>query len=405
VWLAGGRALRHYDTWRAQKGLGGELSLASVLVLGTTAAAAGLGAMLHVSIGTFVMVLWPAVLLLRLTTPGMRGLVPAQVEEVLVIGTGSLARHTGDAVTESGRSRVVCGYLALPGDAPHPKLNASVLGEARELERVLRERAISEVYLAGIGHRHEALLQLAVRTCERFGVPFALPASRFRLDRARPAHPEAVKDGYVHYLSNERRPIEMALKRCIDIAASSLALALLMPLLAATAIAIKLTSRGPILFKQERVGRYGRPFHMLKFRTMVANAEALKASLMVRNEQTGPVFKMTNDPRVTRVGRFLRKYSIDELPQLVNVLRGEMSIVGPRPPLPNEVARYEGWQRRRLSVRPGLTCVWQVSGRNLISFEGWMYLDMQYIDHWSLKQDLLLILKTVPVVVTGRGAS
>jgi exopolysaccharide biosynthesis polyprenyl glycosylphosphotransferase len=209
----------------------------------------------------------------------------------------------------------------------------------------------------------------------------------------------------VHYLSIERRPVQMAIKRCIDIAASSVALALFTPLFAAVALAIKLTSRGPVLFKQERVGRYGRPFHMLKFRTMIPNAEAMKATLMAKNEQSGPVFKMENDPRVTRVGRLLRKYSIDELPQLVNVLRGEMSIVGPRPPVPSEVARYEGWQRRRLSVRPGLTCVWQVSGRNLISFEGWMYLDMQYIDHWSLKQDLLLILKTVPVVVTGRGAS
>jgi lipopolysaccharide/colanic/teichoic acid biosynthesis glycosyltransferase len=126
---------------------------------------------------------------------------------------------------------------------------------------------------------------------------------------------------------------------------------------------------------------------------------------MAQNEMSGPVFKMTHDPRITRIGRFIRKYSIDELPQLINVLRGDMSIVGPRPPIPSEVARYEAWQRRRLSVRPGLTCVWQVSGRNQISFEDWMLLDMRYIDHWSLAQDFNLILKTVPVVLTGRGAS
>jgi lipopolysaccharide/colanic/teichoic acid biosynthesis glycosyltransferase len=180
---------------------------------------------------------------------------------------------------------------------------------------------------------------------------------------------------------------------------------LLSPLLLVVAILVKVTSKGPIFFKQERVGLYGRHFHMLKFRSMVVNAEELKASLMKLNEQTGPVFKMTRDPRVTTIGRFIRKFSIDELPQLVNVLRGEMTIVGPRPPIPQEVEKYEAWQRRRLSVRPGITCVWQVSGRNEISFEEWMYLDMQYIDNWSLGQDLRLIFKTVPVVLTGRGAS
>jgi lipopolysaccharide/colanic/teichoic acid biosynthesis glycosyltransferase len=138
---------------------------------------------------------------------------------------------------------------------------------------------------------------------------------------------------------------------------------------------------------------------------MVRDAEALRAKLAAQNEQDGPVFKMRHDPRITRVGRFIRKFSIDELPQLINILRGDMSIVGPRPPIPSEVARYEAWQRRRLSVRPGLTCVWQVSGRNEISFDEWMLLDMRYIDHWSLAQDIQLILKTVPVVLKGRGAS
>ena len=149
----------------------------------------------------------------------------------------------------------------------------------------------------------------------------------------------------------------------------------------------------------------GKPFRMLKFRTMVENADAMKDQLAAQNEMDGPVFKMKNDPRVTPLGRFLRKFSIDELPQLVNVLRGDMTVVGPRPPVPKEVAKYEGWQRRRLSVRPGLTCTWQVSGRNEISFEQWMYMDLQYIDNWTFTRDIALILKTVPVVLTGRGAS
>ena len=144
---------------------------------------------------------------------------------------------------------------------------------------------------------------------------------------------------------------------------------------------------------------------MLKFRTMVTNAEELKAKLAAQNEMDGPVFKMKHDPRITPLGRVLRKFSIDELPQLINVLRGDMTVVGPRPAVPQEVARYEPWQRRRLSVRPGLTCIWQVSGRNEIGFEQWMYMDLQYIDTWSFSKDIELILKTFPVVLTGRGAS
>jgi lipopolysaccharide/colanic/teichoic acid biosynthesis glycosyltransferase len=150
---------------------------------------------------------------------------------------------------------------------------------------------------------------------------------------------------------------------------------------------------------------HGATFNMLKFRSMVTNAEELQARLAAFNEQAGPVFKIRDDPRITRLGRFLRKHSLDELPQIINVLRGDMSIVGPRPPLPSEVKQYQAWQRRRLSVRPGVTCIWQVSGRNQISFDDWMYLDMRYIDHWSLGQDVKLVLQTVPIVVNGRGAA
>jgi lipopolysaccharide/colanic/teichoic acid biosynthesis glycosyltransferase len=144
---------------------------------------------------------------------------------------------------------------------------------------------------------------------------------------------------------------------------------------------------------------------MFKFRSMVVDAERRLTALTAQNEQSGPVFKMRHDPRVTPVGRLIRRYSIDELPQLLNVLRGEMSIVGPRPPVPREVAQYQPWQRRRLSVRPGLTCLWQVQGRNEIGFDEWMMLDLQYVDQWSLAKDAALIGRTVPVVVTGKGAS
>jgi exopolysaccharide biosynthesis polyprenyl glycosylphosphotransferase len=264
---------------------------------------------------------------------------------------------------------------------------------------------VGEVYLANSNLANAEEMQATIRVCERFGIPFAMPAYMFRLERARPLSAHGIGDGYIHYQSVQSKPTQMALKRAFDILSSGVALWLLSPLLLTVVALIKLTSRGPVLFRQVRVGMHGRPFRMLKFRTMVENAEALKATLAAQNEMDGPVFKMKKDPRITPIGRFLRKFSIDELPQLINVLRGDMSVVGPRPPVPNEVARYEPWQRRRLSVRPGLTCIWQVSGRNEISFEQWMYMDLQYIDNWSFSSDIALILKTFPVVLTGRGAS
>jgi lipopolysaccharide/colanic/teichoic acid biosynthesis glycosyltransferase len=204
-------------------------------------------------------------------------------------------------------------------------------------------------------------MQAAIKLCERVGIPFALPAHPYRMARARPEHTHAVGDGYLHFVTHAPAPHQMAIKRLFDIISSAAALVLLSPMLLTVALIIKLTSRGPVFFRQRRVGLHGKPFNMLKFRSMVTNAEELKAKLEAHNEQSGPVFKIKNDPRITPIGRFIRKYSIDELPQLLNVLRGEMSVVGPRPPLPSEVEKYAAWQRRRLSVRPGLTCIWQVS--------------------------------------------
>jgi lipopolysaccharide/colanic/teichoic acid biosynthesis glycosyltransferase len=169
------------------------------------------------------------------------------------------------------------------------------------------------------------------------------------------------------------------------------------------ALAIKIDSKGPVFFKQKRVGLRGRKFIVYKFRTMVTNAEELKEKLMQQNEMDGPVFKMTNDPRITRVGRFLRKTSLDELPQFFNVLIGDMSVIGPRPPLPDEVRQYERWQLRRLSMKPGITCIWQVSGRNNIPFDEWMKMDLEYIDNWSLKLDFIIFLKTIRTMIRGDG--
>jgi exopolysaccharide biosynthesis polyprenyl glycosylphosphotransferase len=228
---------------------------------------------------------------------------------------------------------------------------------------------------------------------KRYGNPAALGArARTRMWLKRAAWVGVVRGSYL-------------VKRLFDIAASAVLLVLLLPVFGLVALAIRLESPGPILFRQTRVGRWGRLFTMWKFRSMYVDAEARKAALMAQNEMAGGVlFKMKNDPRVTKVGRFIRKTSIDELPQLWNVLRGEMSLVGPRPPVPAEVDEYSLSDRRRLEVIPGITCIWQISGRSEIPFEQQVELDVQYIESQSFWTDLKILLKTVPALLLGTGA-
>lgn len=409
TWLITSMALRHYDPWASDRQLVDDVALVSILVMAVTTVLAISSVLMGASaglpnVGLFLLVFWPSAVLLRVLVFRALSVKEGPLDEVLVVGVGPMGRATAEDITRKGK-RNVLGFVRFTKETMPRGFQGQVLGSAEELERIVSAVPVGEVYLAGNSLTHAEDMQAAVKVCERLGVPFAMPAYLFRLDRARPLSNHAVGDGYIHYQSVGFKPTQMAMKRLFDIASSAVALWLLLPLLGTVALLIKITSKGPVLFKQTRVGLNGRPFHMLKFRTMVENAEALKATLAAQNEMDGPVFKMKRDPRVTPIGRFLRKFSIDELPQLVNVLRGDMSVVGPRPPVPSEVAKYEAWQRRRLSVRPGLTCTWQVSGRNEISFEEWMYMDMQYIDHWSFSKDIQLILKTVPVVLTGHGAS
>lgn len=205
-------------------------------------------------------------------------------------------------------------------------------------------------------------------------------------------------------INKENRLVYNASKRLIDILLSLLGLIIVSPIMLIVAILIKLESTGPVIFSQTRVGLNGKEFNMLKFRSMVQNAEELKEKLQKQNEMSGPMFKMKEDPRVTKVGRFIRKTSIDELPQLINVLKGEMSLVGPRPSLPKEVAKFEPWMLERLNVKPGLTCYWQVSGRNNIDFEDWMKLDIKYVKDRNLVLDIKLIFKTFFVLFGDKNA-
>ena len=215
---------------------------------------------------------------------------------------------------------------------------------------------------------------------------------------------EGIRVEFDNIDENKKRIYEIS-KRAIDIIGAGSGLLLLSPVIAIVACAVKFTSKGPIFFSQKRVGKNGQLFDMYKFRSMVVNAEELKEKLANQNEMSGPMFKMKDDPRVTKVGKFIRKTSLDELPQLWNVLKGDMSLVGPRPSLPKEVKQFEEWMYKRLTVKPGLTCYWQVSGRNNIDFEDWMKLDISYVEDRNLWIDIKLIFKTVFVLFGDKNAS
>ncbi len=248
-------------------------------------------------------------------------------------------------------------------------------------------------------------IEKAILACETEGVEAWLVADFIKTSIARATLDDFCGKPLLVFRTTPDLTWQLIFKRIIDIIGATVGLVVLGPLvMLPAAVAIKLTSPGPVLFRQRRSGLHGRLFTMYKFRSMVDNAEMLRVELETFNEMSGPVFKMARDPRVTPVGRFLRKTSIDELPQLWNVLRGDMSLVGPRPPIPSEVQQYDAWHRRRLSMKPGLTCLWQISGRNRIGFEHWMKLDLQYIDNWSLWLDFKILLRTIPVVLSGFGA-
>lgn len=215
---------------------------------------------------------------------------------------------------------------------------------------------------------------------------------------------EGIRVEFDNIDENKKRIYEIS-KRAIDIIGAGSGLLLLSPVIAIVACAVKFTSKGPIFFSQKRVGKNGKIFEMYKFRSMVVNAEELKEKLAHQNEMSGPMFKMKDDPRVTNVGKFIRKTSLDELPQLWNVLKGDMSLVGPRPSLPKEVKQFEEWMYKRLTIKPGLTCYWQVSGRNNIDFEDWMKLDISYVEDRNLWIDIKLIFKTVFVLFGDKNAS
>lgn len=279
-----------------------------------------------------------------------------------------------------------------------------VLGDFNDIPELIQNNAIDEVIFvvprSWLGEIEEILHFLEIQ-----GVKVSVAVDYFALKLSRAKQTDFHGMPLITFESAPDKIWHLFFKRIVDIFGSLFGLILLSPVLAVVALLVRQSSKGPVFFKQKRSGLNGRVFVLYKFRTMVPDAEAKLAELQAHNEMDGPVFKMENDPRITALGKFLRKYSLDELPQLWNVLKGDMSLIGPRPPIPSEVAEYEPWQRRRLSMRPGLSCLWQIKGRNTITdFDEWMRLDLEYIDNWSLFLDFKILLLTIPAVVFASGA-
>ncbi|MCA9400692.1 MAG: sugar transferase [Candidatus Omnitrophica bacterium] len=279
-----------------------------------------------------------------------------------------------------------------------------VLGDLKQINHVVREYVVDEIVLFVSADMVDKIRDILL-SCETEGIKVNVA-----FDFYEPTHFKTKLNELKQYqlITYERTPgniSHLMFKRILDVFISVSLLVLLFPFLAAVWLLVRLTSQGPAIFRQQRCGMNGRKFYLYKFRTMVQDADFLKERLSKMNEMEGPAFKMQNDPRVTKIGKILRKTSIDELPQLWNVLKGDMSLVGPRPSLPDEVLQYESWHRLRIRMRPGLTCLWQVNGRNKISnFNQWANLDAEYIDNWSLWLDLKILAKTIPVVLLGKGA-
>lgn len=300
----------------------------------------------------------------------------------------------------------VVGFIAEDEKASATAISKwPVVGKISAIKEFLEKRTVDEAIICLSIKDQFPQIYHVFELCRELGVVVRLIPREADLKVLTRLQIESFGDYRVITFFREKLLLQLLLKRIMDLLISATALLVLSPLMLVVAIIIKVTSPGPIFFVQERIGMNRRKFKLLKFRSMVADAEKRKKELEALNEMDGPVFKVRNDPRVTRIGKFIRKTSIDELPQLINVLKGEMALVGPRPPLPSEVDQYEWLHRRRLSIKPGITCLWQVNGRNTVTFGKWMEMDKEYVENWSIWLDIKILCRTLPVVLLGHGAS
>jgi|SoiMetStandDraft_5_1073268.scaffolds.fasta_scaffold01848_4 exopolysaccharide biosynthesis polyprenyl glycosylphosphotransferase len=329
------------------------------------------------------------------------------VKSLLIVGGGARARHLASVISKrQDLGYELLGFVDNVSFADAELAGAPWLGRVDDLARIVSHEVIDEVAIALPIKSHYSQIESAVVLLEEQGITMHVLSDLFpqKLARSQP-----IDLGGLPIVSLHSTPVfswRTEAKRIFDLVVASIMLVFCSPILLLTAIAIKLDSPGPVFFVQDRVGLSKRRFRMIKFRTMGIDAEARMKDIEHLNEKSGPIFKIKNDPRITTIGKWLRRTSIDELPQLVNVLLGDMSIVGPRPLSDRDAVRMEeAWQKRRFSVKPGLTCLWQVSGRSNLSFEQWMQLDLEYIDHWSLGLDATIVLRTIPAIMLARGAS
>lgn len=338
--------------------------------------------------------LWKSVQSLLLRFLSYRGLIRNQV---LIVGAGKVGVEVREQITGTKKSENhFIGYL------DDYKTGPEIIGKTFDLEKMLQQQRIDIIYITIPSER--SMIESILHTVYKYNVDIRIIPEMF--DRMSTVFTFRQDLDYpcMQIVKTPLRGVNILLKRIADLAGGILILSILSPVLLMVGIWIKLDSKGPVFFRQHRIGKNGMHFQMLKFRSMSSEAEKLKRGLLHENEASGPVFKLKNDPRITRAGRFLRKYSVDELPQLWNVLKGEMSLIGPRPPLPEEVARYSNYHWRRMDVLPGMTGLWQVSGRSDLSFEEWIDLDIYYIERWSFALEMKILFRTIPVVLRGTGA-
>ncbi|HSC77412.1 MAG TPA: sugar transferase [Candidatus Acidoferrales bacterium] len=412
IWLASGYLLGVYRPRELRETRQALLDPTMQAVAGTVVLAAGLFFVkgFHISrllVLFFVVLNWFFQAAVRLAYiewgPRLREWL-GEAYQILLVGTGEAARQLA-AMIHSSRAdglRLV-GFIAT-SPAFKEKIDDFPVWDVGAVPRLLREKVIDEVIFA-VGREELGSLEDLFLLCEEEGVRTRVQLQVFPHQASQVFVEHFGPVPLLTFSTTPENEMHLLLKRVLDLAGAVVLLVLLSPLLVILAALVKLTSPGPVLYRQTRCGLGGRRFTLVKFRSMAADAEQRQAELAALNEADGPVFKMRNDPRVTPLGRAMRKLSLDELPQLWNVLKGDMSFVGPRPPLPHEVEKYERWQRRRLRMRPGLTCLWALEGRSDLSFSRWMELDMAYIDNWSLWLDLKIFLKTIPRVLLGRGAA
>jgi exopolysaccharide biosynthesis polyprenyl glycosylphosphotransferase len=327
------------------------------------------------------------------------------VTRVLIAGAG----ETGRTVMRNLVARPDYGYTIVGFVDDMPQRGSTDLGRFRALggtERIpelVSEHNVDEVIIALPWMAHRKILTI-MGQCERQRVRAMIVPDLFQLSLSQVDMDDINGIPLIGVKEPSLRGRNLAMKRLLDLGVSSIALVLLSPVLGLIALLIKLDSRGPVIYRQTRVGRGGRPFTCYKFRTMCQGADLAVEQLTEHNEASGPLFKMRDDPRRTRVGRWLRKLSLDELPNFYSVIKGDMSVVGPRPALPREVEQYQPWQRRRLEAAPGITGLWQINGRSEVNFEEGVLLDIYYVENWTPFLDFKIILKTVPAILTGRGA-